>query len=134
MRFVTRRTVAVLALLAALASLAGCGADHESVRDLVTTLRSAGIACPLLTEQAPQSRNSVGHGSCWTADNRLLFEVDVYGSENDLKKDISSRSEGSPLYCFAFGDLWTVSIAANANNVDCAGIADRLNGQVLRSD
>ena len=133
MRFVTRRAVAALVLLAAGTALAGCGTDYESASDLVRALRSAGIACPVLTELAPPSGNSADHGTCWTTDNRLLFEVDVYGSENDLKKGITSRSESSSPYCFAFGDLWSVSIAGDAHHPDCAAIADRLNGQVTRS-
>ena len=109
------------------------GTDYESVPDLVKALQGVGIACPVFTEVEPPGDSSAGHGSCWTADNAPLFGMDVYGSARDRDKGIDSWSEVAVPYCIAFGEQWSVSFAGDANDPDCEAIADRLNGQVMRS-
>ncbi len=131
-----RRGVPLLAFIAACAaaSLAFDGTDYKSVPDLVKALRTAGIACPVFTEVEPPSDSSAGHGSCWTADNDFLFDVDLYGSTKDRDKGIASRSDVPVPYCIVFGEQWSVSLAGDANDPDCNAIADRLDGQVTRSN
>lgn len=125
----------MLAIIAsgAAASLAFDGADYESVPDLVKALRTAGIACPVFTETEPPRDNSARHGACWTAENELLFDVDMYGSAEDRDKGIASRPDVHIPYCIVFGEQWSVSLAGDANDPDCKAIADRLNGQVVGS-
>ena len=127
-----RRRILLLVVFGSTASLSGCGGtDYESVPDLVKSLRSAGIDCPLLTEAQPPNGGAVDHGSCWTSNNQSLFEVDVYGSANDRDRTITSWSGVAP-YCVAYGEHWTVRLLGDANDPTCDAIADRLDGQVKR--
>jgi len=129
---VIKRTLSVMVLLAAVSSSSACGTRDASVPGLVTSLRAAGIDCPVLTEAEPRSSELAHSGSCWSRDNEALFDVDVYRSAGDRDKDMASPDGGAP-YCVAYGETWTITVHGDPNDPACEAVADRLDGHVQRS-